>query len=179
MATKNVHHSSKRSDWATPWTFFRRLDAEFHFTLDVCALPWNTKCARYYAPGDLSIQTTARVVVPLGHDGLVRPWTDEVCWCNPPYGKKKKDNPRPWLERAVSAARFENATTVVLLAARTDTKWFHEVVWPNASELRFVKGRLTFLLPHGEQESAPFPSLVVIFRPGEAPGRQASLIEAS
>jgi site-specific DNA-methyltransferase (adenine-specific) len=51
---------------------------------------------------------------------------------------------------------------VVLLAhSRTDTRWFHEWVYGKA-DLRFVKGRLKF--GDGTQ-SAPFPSLVAIYRP--------------
>ena len=35
--------SSKTDLWATPKDFFDRLDAEFGFTLDACALPENAK----------------------------------------------------------------------------------------------------------------------------------------
>ena len=49
---------------------------------------------------------------------------------------------------------------VMLIPARTDTKWFHKFI-NKRSEVRFIKGRLKF----GEsQNSAPFPSMVVIFR---------------
>ncbi len=48
----------------------------------------------------------------------------------------------------------------MLLPARTDTKWFHEYVLHKA-EIRFIKGRLKF----GDgNNSAPFPSMVVIYR---------------
>ena len=48
----------------------------------------------------------------------------------------------------------------MLLPARTDTKWFHEFVL-NKAEIRFIKGRLKF----GDgNNSAPFPSMVVIYR---------------
>lgn len=62
-----VMFSSKTDLWETPQEFFDELDREFHFDLDVCALPENAKCARYYTPEQ---------------DGLSRPW-DGVCWCNP------------------------------------------------------------------------------------------------
>lgn len=35
-------------DWETPPEVFEPLDAEFHFTLDVCATAENAKCARYF-----------------------------------------------------------------------------------------------------------------------------------
>lgn len=52
------------------------------------------------------------------------------------------------------------ATVVMLLPARTDTGWFHDFVY-NKAEIRFVRGRLKF---GGSKNSAPFPSMVVIFR---------------
>ena len=47
-----------------------------------------------------------------------------------------------------------------LIPARTDTRWFHEIVLPHAAEIRFVKGRLKF---GGAANSAPFPSIIVVF----------------
>lgn len=58
--------------WATPQDFFDKLDAEFHFDLDVCALPDNAKCDRFFTP-DV--------------DGLSQEWAGTV-WCNPPYGRQ-------------------------------------------------------------------------------------------
>lgn len=63
--------SSNSGVWETPQEFFDRMNEEFHFDLDVCALPENAKCERYYTPEE---------------DGLIQPW-DGVCWCNPPYGR--------------------------------------------------------------------------------------------
>lgn len=48
----------------------------------------------------------------------------------------------------------------MLIPARTDTKWFHDYVLHRA-EIRFIAGRLKF---GGAKNSAPFPSMVVIFR---------------
>lgn len=42
--------SSKTDLWATPQDFFDKLNQEFDFTLDVCALPENAKCEKYYSP---------------------------------------------------------------------------------------------------------------------------------
>ena len=55
----DVMFSSKTDLWETPQEFFDALDAEFHFTLDTCALPEHAKCARYYTPEQ---------------DGLSQPW---------------------------------------------------------------------------------------------------------
>lgn len=51
----------------------------------------------------------------------------------------------------------------MLLPARTDTRWFHDYIYNNQrAEIRFIKGRLKF---GGSKNSAPFPSMVVVFRP--------------
>lgn len=48
----------------------------------------------------------------------------------------------------------------MLLPARTDTRWFHEFIYGKA-EIRFVRGRLKF---GNATNSAPFPSMVVVWR---------------
>ena len=138
----DVMFSSKTDLWETPRDFFDKLDAEFHFNLDVCALPENAKCAAFYSP-DV--------------DGLSQPWYGR-CWCNPPYGRQVGR----WVEKAARSAEA-GATVAMLLPARTDTAWFHDYIYGRA-EVRFVRGRLKF---GGSANSAPFPSMVVIFRPGE------------
>lgn len=135
-----VMYSSKTDDWATPQDFFDKLNAEFNFTLDVCALPENAKCKEYYTPEI---------------DGLTQPWTGRV-WCNPPYGRQVGE----WVRRAVFAAVGGAEVVVMLLPARTDTRWFHDYIYGKA-EIRFIKGRLKF---GGATNAAPFPSMVVIFR---------------
>lgn len=79
-----VLYSSKTDMWATPQDFFDALDAEFHFTLDVCAVKENAKCADYYTPEQ---------------DGLTQSWTGRV-WCNPPYGR----NVGQWVKKAHDTA---------------------------------------------------------------------------
>lgn len=129
---------SKSENWETPPHFFQALDEEFHFDLDVCALPENAKCSRYYTPED---------------DGLSQPWNG-TCWCNPPYGRSIS----AWVKKAAES----ETTVVMLLPSRTDTKWFHEYIYGKA-EVRFIRGRLKF---GGSKYNAPFPSMVVIFRGG-------------
>jgi len=57
------------------------------------------------------------------------------------------------------------ATVVFLIHARTDTRWFHEHVYHVADEIRFVRGRLKFRHSDGSTGSAPFPSMLVIYKP--------------
>jgi site-specific DNA-methyltransferase (adenine-specific) len=141
MAISQALYSSRTDEWPTPQSFFDELDAEFHFTLDACATRRNAKCARYY--------TAAQ-------DGLRQDWGTHRVFCNPPYGGEM----RAWACKCFEASRA-GALVVLLAHARTDTRWFHGWVYGKA-ELRFVKGRLRF--GDGAQ-SAPFPSLVAVYRP--------------
>lgn len=81
-------------------------------------------------------------------------WAGKRVFCNPPYGPGISK----WLERGLDAE-----VAVFLIPARTDTRWFHEIVLPKAQEIRFIKGRLKF---GDATNSAPFPSMVVIFGEG-------------
>lgn len=133
--------SSKTDMWFTPQEFFDKLDQEFNFTLDVCAIPENAKCERFFTPE---------------MNSLKQEWTG-VCWRNPPYGRELGK----WVEKAYIASTY-GTTVVMLIPARTDTQWFHKYIYNKENvEIRFVKGRLKF----GRQKNAaPFPSMVVIFK---------------
>lgn len=142
----NVHFSSKKQDWETPQWLFDELNEEFHFNFDVCANVDNTKCGvNRYEEGV--------------EDGLKEDWEKcaedvpkRINWMNPPYGREIGK----WIKKA---SETKNATTVCLLPARTDTKWFHDYIL-GKSEVRFLKGRLKF---GNSKNSAPFPSMIVIF----------------
>jgi site-specific DNA-methyltransferase (adenine-specific) len=148
MAVSRALMTSKCGEWQTPKELFDRLNGEFGFALDVAASAENHLCDRYFS---------------LPHDDAFTGWWNGNCFCNPPYGR----NLSRWFEKARNAA--ENGSTVVMLVpARTDTKWFHEHVWNVASEIRFLPGRLVFKMPSGKSGRAPFPSMLVIYRPDGA-----------
>lgn len=134
-------YSSKEIEWETPQMFFNKLNEEFHFTLDPCATTQNAKCAKYF---------TKEI------DGLSQSWRDERVYCNPPYGREISK----WIEKAFYETNNGRGIVVMLLPARTDTKYFHDYIYGKA-ELRFIRGRLKF---GNAKNSAPFPSMVVIFR---------------
>lgn len=135
----SVHFSSATDLWATPQDFFDQMNAKFGFTLDVCALPENAKCPRYFTPED---------------DGLKQPWSG-VCWMNPPYGRTIGQ----WMRKAWESAQA-GATVVCLIPARTDTAWWHD--YAAKGHVTFIRGRLKF---GGHENSAPFPSALVAFFP--------------
>ena len=51
----------------------------------------------------------------------------------------------------------------MLIPARTDTRYWHDYIMESASEIYLVKGRLKFENGENKQNSAPFPSAVVVF----------------
>lgn len=138
--------SGERHDWATPPEVFDPLNAEFGFTLDVCAHDDNAKCDRFYTVRD---------------DGLSQPW-EGVCWCNPPYGS----GIGAWVAKARRSARA-GATVVCLVPSRTDTAWWHDHVLGHA-EIRYVRGRVRFV---GAPHNAPFPCAVLVYRPAQGKDR--------
>jgi len=122
--------SKKTDDWSTPKDFYQELDKEFNFDFDPCPLRSTT-------------------------DGLSIDWNGSV-FINPPYS-----NIKAFLEKGITELSKGNAKQLVyLVPARTDTKWFHDLVY-NKSEIRFIKGRLKF---GDSKNSAPFPSMLIIFK---------------
>jgi len=134
----SVHFSSKTNEWATPTDFFTKLNKEFLFTLDPCATPENAKCAKYFTEAD---------------DGLAQSWDNERVFCNPPYGRQLKE----WVKKASEA---RGGVVVLLIPARTDTSYFHDYIYNSKAQIRFLRGRLKF---GDSKNSAPFPSMVVVF----------------
>lgn len=132
-----------RKSGVTPWSLFRQIDQEFHFTLDVCASADNAKCARYFSRSE---------------DGLVQDWSGEVCWMNPPFGRE--------IAQWVAKARREAArggVVVALLPVRSDTAWWHDHVI--GAEIRFLRGRVCFTggTKGPASHNAPFPCAIVVF----------------
>lgn len=187
MTINESMYSSESGTWGTPQALFDVLNNAFHFNLDVCALPQNTKCAQYIDPVT---------------DGLVGGWHGRDCFMNPPYGRKvnqlklKHDYPDVYSfcldkdgnfdEKAlrsdfkdyyakyvsnigdwVAKAYLEStmgALVVCLLPSRTETKWWHKYVMRHASDIWFIAGRLKFEDDNGNPVgTAPFPSAIVIF----------------
>lgn len=147
--------SRSTDEWATPQDTFEALHREFDFQLDAAASHENTKCEQFMSQ-DM--------------DALRQDWFEVVEWCdtqavwlNPPYSKC-----REFIAKAAEEAR-KGCTVVCLVPSRTDTRWWHDYVWDREQhrprpgvEVRFLKGRLKF---GGATSGAPFPSVVVVFRP--------------
>lgn len=75
-------------------------------------------------------------------------------YINPPYGR----DIGKWIKKAFEQWKL-GKVCVLLIPSRTDTKWWHQYCM-QATEIRFIKGRLKF---DDQENSAPFPSAIVIF----------------
>ena len=132
---------SETVEWATPQAFYDYLHERYDFQVDVAASSLNHLCEQWYG---LDHPDESR------RDGLTATWSGRV-WCNPPYGRVIKE----WVKKASE----HDDLVVMLLPARTDTRWFHDYCLA-LGKVKYVRGRLKF---GGGQASAPFPSIVVIF----------------
>lgn len=119
----HTRRNNTTDSWITPKWLIDQLGP---FDLDPCAcIPQPWPCAgRQYTEED---------------NGLLLPW-DGLVWCNPPYGRRTVD----WLNRLAL-----HGQGIALVFARTETRAFFQNVWPHASKLLFMKGRLTFHRPDG------------------------------
>lgn len=148
-----VMFSSKSDEWETPQSLFQELNAQYGFVLDAAATKENALCASFLTKED---------------DGLFQDWSYyKTIWLNPPYSKLGM-----WIEKAYNEAK-KGCTVVMLIPARTDTRAFHQYIYPYSgiewerpaegiqAHLRFLKGRLRF---SGSKNSAPFPSMIVSLR---------------
>lgn len=130
--------------WATPKHVLKWASDQWGaFTLDAAASEWNSAAPEY---------------IDEERDGLKTAWvTDGVVWCNPPYGSLAKE----FVQRAKDQIQRGNCKRVVmLLACRTDTQMFQREIFPHASHVHFVEGRLYF----GDgTRPANFASVLVVF----------------
>ena len=138
----SVHFSSKSNEWYTPQYLFDELNEKYQFTLDPCASHENAKCDKYFTIED---------------DGLTKDWSKDIVFMNPPYGR----NIKHWIKKAYEES-VKGATVVCLIPARTDTTYWHDYIFNNAYNIKFLKGRIKF---GGAVNSAPFPSAIVVFKP--------------
>jgi len=88
-------------------------------------------------------------------DGLSVPWGQST-FCNPPYGREVGK----WIKKGWQESLL-GKTVVLLVAARTDTAWWHDYCLKG--EIRFIRGRLRF---DDQKNSAPFPSAIIVFKGG-------------
>ena len=134
--------SSKKSDWCTPKNIVDLVQQFRTIELDPCSNPNSIVGA---------LETYS---LENNQDGLALLWKS-FNYVNPPYSKGKLIK---WVAKAESEYVQNCVESIVLVPARTDTKWFHKHCSQNT--ICFIKGRLKFL---GAPSSAPFPSMLVYY----------------
>lgn len=148
--TLTVLTSSKNEHWPSPKTILDPIKARFgQIFLDPCS----------NAQSIVGAVTEWRGPLEGDVDGLAQSWqVGGLVYVNPPYGRKIS----PWIKKCAAegqrARDLDNGTEIILLGpARTDTKWFQEVVLPSATSTILLAGRLKFL---GAKDPAVFPSFL-------------------
>jgi hypothetical protein len=136
--------------WLTPPALIEPLGK---FDLDPCGAPGHVLAERTY-------------LLENGEDGLRDPWFGRV-WLNPPYGKEAE----PFLAKLADYGRG-----TALIFARTETRTWHNIIWPKASAILFLAGRVTFLDPDGQAAKANSgaPSCLVAFGLADAAALEES-----
>jgi len=131
-------------EWETPLKLFMELDINFHFTLDPCCQKETTKCKKYYT---------------INEDGLFQSWANERVFMNCPYSEIPL-----WVEKAHMEVTHNDCDLVVaLLPNWTDRRWFHQFI-NGKYTVRFLEGRVKFLMNGREAKSPSFGSMLVLFK---------------
>lgn len=137
--TLEPDYTARNDRWLTPLPLIQALGT---FDLDPCGAPGHATAAEVWTPEEVG-------------DGLALPWHGRV-WLNPPYGRTMAD----WIQRL-----SEHGSGTALIFARTETALFHELVWPHATAILFLRGRVTFLDPEGVAAAANSgaPSVLIAY----------------
>lgn len=156
--TRKVMFSSLDGGWRTPQELFDYLDSIYHFDTDVCADPFHPLKPIHQEPPFRNFY---------GNEGLTLPWTrydgNCIAFMNPPYGREISK----WLEKAWLQMTLYNIMTVALVPARLDSKWFWNYCFPQQDKggIFAFKQRIRFINDDHDEVPAPFPSVVVVFKP--------------
>jgi phage N-6-adenine-methyltransferase len=192
MSKMDIHFSSATPEWSTPQDFFDKYHAIYNFELDVAATPENAKCPAYFTKETDGLKQdwgTRRCWMNPPYGDPEEPckkdragnYACKKLACKPvtqeeiddALARGKKPPVRrghhidvyvpgiiDFMRKAYESA-LAGATVVCLVPSRTDTEWFQD--YAMKGEVEFIRGRLKF---GGHKDSAPFPSAVVVFKPG-------------
>lgn len=124
----SFQRTTSSDEWYTPREIVAALG---EFDLDPCA-----PSRQFY---------TAKECYTKAEDGLKQPWFGRV-WCNPPYS-------RPLIAPFIrKMAEHDNG--IALIFNRMDIALWHEVIFPTATAMLILRGRLKFMRPDGTQGDA-------------------------
>lgn len=97
MSINSGLFTSETDMWATPQSFFDKVNDEFNFETDVCASDSNHKCEHYFTEET---------------DGLSQEWSG-TCWMNPPYGREIGK----WMKKAYESTIKDGGGICCLLSS--------------------------------------------------------------
>jgi phage N-6-adenine-methyltransferase len=140
------------NEWGTPPASFANLDRQFGpFTLDAAATKINSKCAKFFTKED---------------NALAQDWGKHIVWINPPYSRGHLEL---FIEKAYREITKQTKRVVLLVPMMSSSKWWHDVVMRQASQVFLIKGRMKFhLFANGKDQgpaeyNAAFHSAVIVF----------------
>jgi len=135
----DVHFSSRNDDWSSPAWVVQAAEKMMG------AIDLDPASPTIDGPIPASLRYTKET------NGLIQDWNGRV-FLNPPYGREIGI----WVKKAIQeydAGRMSEA--IILLPARTDTKWFDVI---SSFPWCAVRGRIKFGNLHNP---APFPSAII------------------
>lgn len=134
----SFERSAKATDeWYTPIEIIKALG---EFDLDPCA-PMKP------------LWQTAKVMYNKEDDGLSKNWGGRV-WLNPPYS-------RPLIVQFIKKMAEHN-NGIALLFNRCDNTMFHDIIFPTATAMKFLRKRIRFYRQDGTQGDSPGCGSVLI-----------------
>lgn len=112
------------------------------------------------------VMAKRRILLDEGGDGFVDDWSGRLAFVNPPFSEMLR-----WLKRAHEQWSCGNVDSVAcLVPARTDARWFHEVLTVDA-DIFFLQGRVRFSDIRGKSQHTPFALMLVAL--GTSPEQRA------
>lgn len=137
MNTSFERSGKPTDEWYTPQNVISALG---EFDLNPCA-PVNP------------LWQTAKTMYNKNDDGLSQAWHGRV-WLNPPYS-------RPLIEQFIRKMST-HGNGIALLFNRCDNKMFHDIIFPTATAMKFLRRRIRFYRPDGIQGASPGCGSVLI-----------------
>lgn len=145
-AVEHLQIISRQDEYGTPKEDLAAAMIKYKIfpELDVCSNARNAKFERFFSITD---------------DALGKEW-DVDFFLNPPYSQIKR-----FMRYAFEQHIKHNVSALVLTYAKTDTKWWHDLIEGKA-EVHFIQGRIKFDNELGQRTKypAPYPSCWIIWR---------------
>jgi phage N-6-adenine-methyltransferase len=145
-----IVYSHKSDEYITPQWLYDELNSKYRFKLDPATTVDNVLGTEYY--------------YCIYDSGLLHSWRNVNTFVNPPYSEAAD-----WIAKAheqylKNVKSNPELVIVMLVASRTDTKWFHDIILPACDagycQMKFLRGRLKF---RNTPYPSPFPSMLIIF----------------